>query len=60
VNDLVSNNTDPKREHDYEIVLKPPEVASFSPEINTLVDGAWLREKGLCPERVKDFRTAKA
>src|SRR5207302_5576943 len=28
----VSNNTDPKREHDYEIVLKPPEVASFSPE----------------------------
>jgi hypothetical protein len=21
----VSNNTDPKREHDYEIVLKPPE-----------------------------------
>jgi hypothetical protein len=56
----VSNNTDPKREHDYEIVLKPPEVASFSPEINTLVDGAWLREKGLCPERVKDFRTAKA
>jgi hypothetical protein len=28
----VSNNTDPKREHDYEIVLKPPEVAFFSPE----------------------------
>jgi len=28
----VSNNTDPKREHDYEIVLKPPEVGSFLPE----------------------------
>jgi hypothetical protein len=56
----VSNNTDPKREHDYEIVLKPPEVASFSPRINTLVHGAWLREKGLRPERAKDFRTAKA
>jgi hypothetical protein len=50
----------PKREPDYEIVLKPPEVASFLPGINTLVPGAWLREKGLCPERAKDFRTTKA
>jgi hypothetical protein len=28
----VSNSTDPKREHNYEIVLKPSEVVSFSPE----------------------------
>jgi len=39
---------DQKHEHDYEIVLKPPEVASFSPK-HTL-HGAWLREKGLCPK----------
>jgi hypothetical protein len=28
----VSNSTDPKRKHNCEIVLKPAEVASFSPE----------------------------
>src|SRR5216683_2732965 len=37
-----------------------PKRPPFHPRINTLVHGAWLREKGLCPERAKDFRTAKA
>ena len=37
-----------------------PKWPPFHPRINRLVHGAWLREKGLCPERAKDFRTAKA
>src|SRR6266478_2157867 len=37
-----------------------PKWPPFHLRINTLVHGAWLREKGLCPERAKDFRTAKA
>jgi hypothetical protein len=53
VNDLYQIAYRSETEHDYEVVLKPPEVASLSPRINTLVPGAWLREKRLYPERTK-------
>ncbi len=33
-----------------------PKWPPFHPRINTLVHGAWLREKGLCPERAKEQR----
>jgi hypothetical protein len=55
----VSNNTDPKREHNYEIVLKPSEVVSFSPENKHNSYMAHGSEKKVCVRKGKRFQDGK-
>jgi hypothetical protein len=58
----VSNSSDPKREHDYEIVLNAPEVASFSPENKHTRAWRLAPEKGLSGKgkRFQDGKGMKA
>jgi hypothetical protein len=56
----VSNSTVRNASTSMKLFSSSPKSPPFHQKIKTLVHGAWLREKGLCPERAKDFRTAKA